>query len=98
MWFGPRQQTPSLHQSYQQLLRKGLLSEKQEKGGTVCSHVWISEQLGNNEGEAAEGSTGLDLKAEDCGAWSASCRRDAPQDGVGEEYPICSQKCCRQPS
>ena len=70
-----------------ELPRKSLLSYEQETLA-VCSHVWISAQLSSNGGEVAEGSTGLDLKTEDCGARPVSFRQDAPQDGAGQEHPF----------
>merc|ERR1712212_721705 len=90
--------TPSLPPSYQQLpfretrnpleknsLEKVFFSNKQETLA-ICSHVWISAQLSSNGGEVAEGSTGLNLKTEDCGARPVSFRQDASQDGVGQEH------------
>ena len=47
-------------------------------------NVWIREQAGRDGGEVAEGSTGLDLEAEDCGARPGSVRQDAPQGGDEE--------------
>merc|ERR1712130_127535 len=53
------------------------------------SHVWISsEQVGGDGGEMAEGSTGVDLQAEDCGALPGSVRQDAPQDRPGQKHPL----------
>jgi len=51
-------------------------------------NVWIREQVGGDGGEVAEGSTGLDLEAEDCGARPGSLGQDAPQGGAGQKHPF----------
>merc|ERR1712037_264709 len=80
-----------LHPSYQQPPPQKRSASRESRKflferSSLQQYVWIREQVGGDGGEVAEGSSGLDLEAEDCGARPGSVRQDAPQGGAGQEH------------